>query len=43
MKYAVYMNSQFINSFTSYSKACELEDWLRRTFKNAIIEIEPEY
>ena len=43
MIYAVYMNNQLVNKFSSYERACDLVEWLERTFKGAIVEIEPEY
>lgn len=40
MKYVVLMNNNYMNSFTEYTKACELRERLERQFKKANITIE---
>lgn len=39
MKYVVLMNMQYMNSFRTYSEACDLRDKLERDFPNNIIDI----
>ncbi len=42
--YNVLINGNYINSFKSYTKACELRDQLERQFKkSAVITIQVEY
>ena len=38
MKYVVLMNMQYMNSFRTYSEACDLRDKLERDFPNNIID-----
>ena len=39
MKYVVLMNMQYMNSFRTYSEACDLRDKLEKDFSNNIIDI----
>ena len=42
--YNVLLNGSYVNSFNSYSKACELREQLERQFKkSAVITIQVEY
>lgn len=43
MKYAIYLNNQFVDSYTDYERACEILDNLIQRFKKAVVEIRPEY
>lgn len=39
--YVVTMNGRYMNSFTSYIKACEFREELARKFRNCEVEVEP--
>lgn len=39
MKYKVLMNNSYMNSFESYSDACDFREWLEIKYKGAKITI----
>ena len=39
MKYALFMNSNYMNSFPTYESACNERDILQRKFRNANLMI----
>ena len=39
--YVVTINGRYMNSFVSYTEACEFRDELARKFRNCEVEVEP--